>query len=76
MGRLVDEAVVGEYPRLSLLASLPGGSADGSEGYGSEWDAMGDGEGGVSGGFLQLDLEVIDAKLVKWNRTKAAEGNV
>ncbi|KAJ3048508.1 hypothetical protein HK097_010463, partial [Rhizophlyctis rosea] len=37
-GRLVDEAVVGEYPRLSLLASLPGGSADGREGFGTEWE--------------------------------------
>ncbi|KAJ3046295.1 hypothetical protein HDV00_000109 [Rhizophlyctis rosea] len=72
-GRLIDEAMSGEYPRLSLLASLPGGPSgdmgwEGAGGLGVGGDGT-EGREGLVGGFLQLDLEVIDAKLVKWNGT-------
>ncbi|KAJ3285078.1 hypothetical protein HK104_009655 [Borealophlyctis nickersoniae] len=53
---LVEDAST--FPRLSLVAALPGGETHGHE------DAVG------GGGLLRLDLEVIDARLIKWNESK------
>ncbi|KAJ3021907.1 hypothetical protein HKX48_007488 [Thoreauomyces humboldtii] len=59
-----DSTVGGGGPKVSLIATIPS-NANSAQGHAED-----------GGSFLQLDLEVIDARMVRWNLSEKDEDSL
>ncbi|KAJ3019210.1 hypothetical protein HKX48_002286 [Thoreauomyces humboldtii] len=59
-----DSTAGGGGPKVSLIATIPS-NANSAQGHAED-----------GGSFLQLDLEVIDARMVRWNKSEKDEDSL